>query len=87
MNVDTGTFRAIQARAEAVDALRGEVSSLSEQARVIADALLSAKWLIEVGRSLEREEIAPPRSVPRRHVRPRADRPAWLRGVVNGGAR
>jgi hypothetical protein len=87
VNIDTGEFRAIQARADAVDAITAGTSGLGGLRTRIEDLsamLVCADHLITLGQILEREEAAARRRAPR-HARPRGERPAYLRLV--GGAR
>ncbi|HEX3963825.1 MAG TPA: hypothetical protein VHZ03_45485 [Trebonia sp.] len=80
MQVDTGSFRALTARADAVDAIAADVAQIRQnlaRAQGVSDAMSEA-WIAE-GRRREAEERAP------RHARPRRPAPGYLRLV--GGSR
>lgn len=82
MNVDTGSFRALQDRADTLDALAAEVSRLAGLGTVLSDAaaeMFCWRQLVELGRRLERGEAPGPR-----HARARTGRHRHLR-VVDGG--
>jgi len=79
MDVDTGAFRA----------LTDEVTAMREQLREFAGRDYTIEAVFKYGMETARD-LATPALVPRhagRHARPRAERPAWLRGVVDGGVR
>lgn len=86
MNVDTGQFAAIRARADSVDALTAEVSRLAGIAEALSAAAAQqfiAGTFVELGRELERQETAGQQ--PGRHARPRRAIPGYLR-LMSGGA-
>jgi hypothetical protein len=82
VNVDTGQFRALTARADAVDALAAEVAAIKRQMagrQHGEDAAFAAGVALGEAR----------RTAGGRHARPRRPRPAHLRlaGTGEGAAR
>jgi hypothetical protein len=80
MEVDTGSFRALQARAGTMEALAADVAQIRQE---LASQLPAASFgaamfdaAVAEGRRREAEERAP------RHARPRRNSPAYLRLVT-----
>lgn len=80
MQVDTGSFRALTARADAVDAVAADVAQIK---RLLAAQQFEMDRTFAAGVALGEERSAPAGG---RHARPRAGRPGYLR-LVSGGAR
>ncbi len=85
MQIDTGQFMAIKARADAADALAGDDEALRRH-------LAAQEWALDrtfdAGYVTGRASAALPvqvRAAGGRHVRPRAGRPGYLRLVSGGG--
>lgn len=83
MNVDTGSFRALEARAGAADVLASEVGRLGGSAE--AFRLTAAAITGLYGEAYQHGAADAAGSGGARHARPRRERPGWLRGVVEGG--
>jgi hypothetical protein len=88
MNVDTGSFRAITARADAVDTVAAEVARLADRVEGLVKREFAVAAIYEAGQA---STGAPVQRRPEggRHARPRGERPGYLRLVSgsSGGAR
>jgi hypothetical protein len=87
MEVDTGTFRALTARADAVDALSADVSRIRQHLEVLAmlrvvQELPDDRAILRAAQELADAAGPAPRASRGRHA---ARRPGYLRLVGGGG--
>lgn len=86
MEVDTGSFRALTARADAVDALAADVAQIK---RHLAAQEFAVERTFDAGYAAGRASTGLPvhdRAAGARHARPRGGRHAHLRLVASGEA-
>ncbi len=82
MEIDTGSFRALSARADAVDAIAADVAELR---RILGAQVFEADTAFAAGVALGEARVQG-RAAGGRHARPRTGRSGHLRLVSGGGA-